>query len=111
MKYLLNFILLYLSLYYGFIEPITAVYWIVTAVYTFTATLALLLAIIIWSKPSYAKHLSKQQYNNSLPLISVFFNLVIITSVLVYTQNYYHLLYSFVVVLFYLTLLFYAKQD
>lgn len=101
-KNIIQLTIMSIILYYSFIDVIPALYWITTGLYIFVGTLIIIFADGLdtkasWIPPSEVAKLQTKLSSTSKGIFSII-NIVIITSVLIYTNNYYHLLYPLTLV-------------
>ena len=101
-KTIIQLIVTSLILYYSFIEAISVVYWFTTIAYILVGTMLTVLAYgldtkAIWLKPEEVLKL-QSKITHPLKIVQSIATIVFITIVLIYTQNYYHLLFPLVLV-------------
>ena len=101
-KNIIQLTIMSIILYYSFIDVIPVFYWITTGLYIFVGTVATVFAYGLdtkasWIPPSEVAKLQTKLSSTSKGIFSII-NIVIITSVLIYTNNYYHLLYPLTLV-------------
>lgn len=112
-KHIIQLPIMSIILYYSFIDVIPALYWITTGLYIFVGTLIIIFADGLdtkasWIPPSEVAKLQTNLSSTSKGIFSII-NTVIITSVLIYTNNYYHLLYPLTLVCLWYSIYSYSK--
>ena len=101
-KNIIQLTIMSIILYYSFIDVIPVLYWITTGLYTFVGLICIVFAYGLdtkapWITPSEVAKLQTKLASNSKVMFSII-NIVVITLVLIYTGNYYHLLYPLTLV-------------
>lgn len=101
-KNIIQLTIMSIILYYSFIDVIPVLYWITTGLYIFVGVVATIFAYGLDTKASWApvEEVAKLQTKLDSTPESIFsiIKIVIITLVLIYTSNYYHLLYPLTLV-------------
>lgn len=101
-KNIIQLTIMSIILYYSFIDVIPVLYWITTGLYILVGLVATVFAYGLDTKASWisSKEAAKLQATlaSKSKLIFTIINIVIITLVLIYTSNYYHLLYPLTLV-------------
>lgn len=112
-KSIIHLTLLCVILYYSFIDVMPVLYWITTGLYIFSGALTIILAYGIDTRASWiiSKGITELQTKLSSTSKGIFsiLNIVIITSVLIYTNNYYHLLYPLTLISLWYSIYSYSK--
>ena len=101
-KHILQLTILSLALYYSFIDVVPVVYWILTSSYIIVG---LVYCVFIygldtrasWIPPNTVYKL-QSRLNPPYRVVLSALNVILITMVLIYTGNYYHLLYPLTLV-------------
>lgn len=108
-KNLISFTLLCVMLYYSFIDVVPILYWITTGLYIFMGIVVTILTYGLNTRASWIpqKEVNKLQSKTIFSIISI----VLITSVLMYTSNYFHLLYPLVLVGYLTSIINYSKEQ
>lgn len=101
-KHILQTLIISIVLYYSFIDVVPVFYWVLTGGYILGGLVACLFAYGLdtragWIQP---KEVHKLKANLDSPTKIIFsaLKIIIITLVLIYTENYYHLLYPLILV-------------
>ena len=101
-KNIIQLTIMSIILYYSFIDVVPVLYWITTGLYTFIGLVCIVFAYGLDTKASWisSKEAAKLQAASGTKskVIFTIINIVIITLVLIYTSNYYHLLYPLTLV-------------
>ena len=101
-KNIIQLTIMSIILYYSFIDVIPVLYWITTGSYILVGVASTIFAYGLDTKASWlsSKEVAKLQVTlaSKSKLIFTIINIVIITLVLIYTSNYYHLLYPLTLV-------------
>lgn len=101
-KNIIQLTIMSIVLYYSFIDVVPVLYWITTGLYIFVGIVATVFAYGLdtkasWTPPEEVAKLQTILASKSKVIFSII-NIVIITLVLIYTSNYYHLLYPLTLV-------------
>lgn len=112
-KSIIQLIIVSIILYYSFIDVIPVLYWITTGLYIFVGVVSTIAAYGIETRSSWIrlKGIAELQTKLSSTSKGIFpiINIVVITSVLIYTNNYYHLLYPLTLVGLWYSIYNYSK--
>ena len=101
-KNIIQLTIMSIVLYYSFIDVVPVFYWITTGLYIFVGVVSTVFAYGIdtkapWITSEGVTKLQTKLASNSKVMFSII-NIVVITLVLIYTSNYYHLLYPLTLV-------------
>ena len=100
-KHILQTTIISIVLYYSFIDVVPVFYWVLTGGYILVGLIACLFAYGLdtragWIQPKEVYKLQAKLYSTKIVFSSI--NIIITTIVLIYTGNYYHLLYPLTLV-------------
>lgn len=101
-KHIIQLTIMSIILYYSFIDVIPVLYWITTGLYIFVGVVSTIFAYGLdtrapWITPSEVAKLQTKLSTTSKGIFAII-NIVVLTLVLIYTGNYYHLLYPLTLV-------------
>ena len=112
-KPIIELTILSIILYYSFIDVIPVLYWVITGLYIFVGGVLTIFTYGIETRASWitSKGIAELQTKLSSTPKGIFsiINIVVITSVLIYTNNYYHLLYPLTLVGFWYSIYNFSK--
>ena len=100
-KHILQLTIMSIVLYYSFIDVVPVFYWVLTGAYIFVGVVACIFAYGLDTKASWIQPKEVYKLQAKLDRTKIVFstiNIVIITLVVIYTGNYYHLLYPLTLV-------------
>ena len=101
-KNIIQLTIMSIILYYSFIDVIPVLYWITTGLYIFVGIVATVFAYGLDTKASWisSKEVAKLQttLDSKSKVTFAVIKIVTITVVLIYTSNYYHVLYPLTLV-------------
>lgn len=101
-KNIIQLTIMSIILYYSFIDVVPVLYWITTGLYTFVGLVCIVFAYGLDTKASWisSKEAAKLQttLDSKSKVTFTIIKIVVITLVLSYTGNYYHLLYPLTLV-------------
>lgn len=101
-KNIIQLTIMSIILYYSFIDVIPVLYWITTGLYIFVGLVCIVFAYGLDTKASWipSKEAAKLQttLDSKSKITFTIIQIAVITLVLIYTSNYYHLLYPLTLV-------------